>query len=127
MKDSMTINKLISLLKGAKQDIHVYFSFCSCIPTEIASWRGIYAEPALGWSPSGYYGEYPTVESLIKELESAITHKGYCGWKGGDFYYNGDEPLHIDNEGECTYTEISDVEIKEWEVIIHTINNNKLF
>ena len=131
MNEPMTINKLIALLKEAKQDIRVYFSFCSCIPDTVNSWRGIYSEPALGWNPSGYSantgsGFAPSVEDFIKELENSL-NKQYCGWKGGEYSYDGNEPLHIDNEGECTYTEISSVEIKEWEVILHTINDNKLF
>ena len=119
----MTINELLTLLRPAKQDIRVYFSFCRCVPTVVASWRGIYDEPALGWEPAGYSGhvsEYPTVASLIKEFENAIGGRTYSGWKGGDYSYTGDEPLHIDNPGDYTQTEIQRVEIKEWEVIIHT-------
>lgn len=119
----MTIDELISLLKTAKPDVRVYFSFCKCIPDGIGSWRGSYDEPALGWAPSGYSGEvdsYPTVKSLIEDLEDAINGVAFSGWKGGEYCYHGHETLHIDNDGDCTNTEISRVEIKDWEVIIHT-------
>lgn len=123
-KNNMTINELLKILRGAKLSNRVYFAFGRCVPTYIASWRGIYAEPALGWEPAGYSGRdnliYPTVQSLITELEQSINGKEYIGWKGGEYFYHGDEPLHIDNRGAYTNTEITNIEVKEWEVIIHT-------
>lgn len=119
----MTINGLIRELNRAKPDFRVYFSFCNCVPTKIQSWRGIYDDPAIGWQPSGYSGhveEYPTVSSLISELEKAKDGRLYEGWKGGDYSYNGDEILHVDNPGDYTNTEITHIEIKDFEVIIHT-------
>jgi hypothetical protein len=121
----ITINELLQTLRKApKPDGRVYLAFARCVPTTIRSWRGIYAEPALGWEPAGYSGnvaEYPTVESLIAELERAIDGREYTGWKGGEYSYDGTEPMHVDNPGDCTNTEIVRVEVKEWgEVILHT-------
>jgi hypothetical protein len=121
----ITINELLTTLRTApKQDGRVYLNFCRCVPTTVGSWRGIYAEPALGWQPAGYSGnvkEYPTVASLIVELEKAIDGREYTGWKGGEYTYDGSETLHIDNSGDCTNTEIVRVEVKEWgEVVLHT-------
>jgi hypothetical protein len=120
----MTINKLIKELKKAKPLDSVRFDFCGCTPTEIACWRGIYAEPALGWAPTGYSGmvgqKTHTASSLIEELERAINGRVYCGWKGGDYYYDGNEPLHVDNDGDYTQTNISHVSVTDYGVIIHT-------
>jgi hypothetical protein len=119
----MTTNKLLEILRGAKQDGRVYLSFCRCIPTVVKSWRGIYAEPALGWEPGGYSGnvkEYPTVATLVAELKRAIDGREYGGWKGGEYSYDGNETLHVDNYGDCTHTEIVRVEVKKFEVVIHT-------
>jgi len=118
----MTINELLAVLRTATdQNVRAYMYPLGCVPTTIDSWRGNYAEPALGWSPAGYTKdvvEYPTVKSLISELEKAIGGRVYEGWKGGEYQYNGDEPLHIDNPGDCTNTAISHVEVRDWKVVI---------
>lgn len=120
----MTTKELIAILKTATPTARVYFSFCECVPTTIDSWRGIYAEPALGWSAAGYtkgISAYPTAATLIVELEKGIGGGVYDGWKGGEYSYGGDEELHVDNPGDYTQTEIESVEIKsEYEVIITT-------
>ena len=118
----MTIKQVIEKLKTAKQDHRVYFSPLWCVPTTVDSWRGIYAEPALGWQPSGYSGnvnEYPTAGSLIAELQKATDGKNYIGWKGGEYSYSGGDTLHIDNPGDCTNTEIKSIEVNDYQVIIH--------
>lgn len=125
----MTTNELLKILRNApKPEARVVFGFARCVPTSVDSWRGIYAEPALGWAAGGHNGnvkEYPTVASLISELEDSIGEE-YSGWKGGEYYYDGNETLHIDNPGDYTNTEITQVEVSEWggEVIIHTEKQN---
>jgi hypothetical protein len=119
----MKIKELLKILREAKQDISVYFDFCSCVPTTVGSWRGIYAEPALGWQASGYSGNvknHPTVASLILELEKAIDGREYTGWKGGEYSYSEESELHIDNNGDCTNTEISHITNNGWSLTIHT-------
>ena len=113
----MDIREVIEKLKKMPSDRNVFFNFCHCVPTTVDSWRGIYSELALGWDmPS--YDKIITVAGLIKELESAITQKG------GDFSYNLDSPLHIDNPGKYTLTEIEDIVDVEWGVIIITNNSD---
>lgn len=119
-----TIKEVLFILKSAKKDIRVYFDFCRCVPTTVNSSRGYYDEPALGWGPSGHSGipkKYPTVADLIFELEKAVK-KGqiYTGWKGGKYTYTVDSPLHIDNPGDWSETEIVEIEYDGFEVIIHT-------
>lgn len=118
----MTTNELIGILRGAKQDSLVYFDFCGCVPTTIASWRGIYAEPALGWAPGGWSGKArsPAVAMLLAELEKSIDGREYSGWKGGEYCYTGNEPLHVDNPGDCTDTNITHVTVIDYRVVIHT-------
>lgn len=122
----MTIGELKGILTSIEDKFkHVKFNFCNCRPTTINSWRGVYAEPALGWTPTGYSApdsetkHYITVQELIVELERG-TSGVYSGWKGGDYYYYDHSPLHIDNPGDCTRTEIASVEEKQFSVIIHT-------
>jgi hypothetical protein len=118
----MTIDDLLYDLRKAKPDAVVMFDFCNCAPTTIGSWRGIYAEPALGWIATGYSGKgkTPTVADLIAELERAIDGREYTGWKGGEFRYTGSDTLHIDNNGESTNTELVRAENDDWRVVLHT-------
>lgn len=118
---SMTIGELIEILERCKPEAHVYFGFGGCFPTKVNSWRGIYAEPALGFS-GGEYGKWesPTVEKLIAELRSAVDGRTYSGWKGGDYAYGLTDTLHIDNPGNSTHTELIRVERDDYAVHLHT-------
>ena len=118
----MTVGQVLEQLRTAKNDSVVYFDFADCAPTTVDSWRGIYADPAIGWTPTGYSGDgkAPTVASLIGELEKAIDGRLYTGWKGGDYRYTENSTLHVDNSGDYSQTEIVRIEDREWCVIIHT-------
>lgn len=112
----MTIGELISLLETFNQGDDVYFDFCGTVPTHVSSWRGVYAEAALGWSERD---GAPTVAELIARLRSAIG-QGFDGWKGGEFIYSKDTPIHIDNPGKWTSTEISGVVGSSFSVFLQT-------
>ena len=115
-----TINEVIEKLKQANPENDVFFSPLRLVPTTVDSWRGIYAEPALGWEAAGYSGngKAPTVATLLAELEKSIDGREYQGWKGGEYTYRGNSPLHIDNPGESTNTEIQDVIVGLYDVTI---------
>jgi len=57
------------------------------------SWRGIYAE--LAFEPA----DNVTIEAMLKDAESAIGPT-FQGWKGGDYTYDRETPVHISKEGE---------------------------
>lgn len=118
----MTIDDLLCDLQKANPDATVYFDFCNCFPTIIESWRGVYAEPALGWKSLEYSKrrQAPTVSALIAELRHAKDGRPFTGWKGGEFRFEGSDTLHIDNAGECTNTELVRVENDDWRVFLHT-------
>jgi hypothetical protein len=118
----MNIGTIKKYLAAADETLPVYFDFCGCVPTEIGSWRGVYAEPAIGWAATGYSGDGKalTVKEFVAELNLATSGKIYTGWKGGDFTYNDHHVLHVDNRGESTNTEIIAVEVGEYDVTIHT-------
>jgi hypothetical protein len=115
-----TIKQVLDILKQAPSDAPVHYSYFRCVPTYVDSWRGIYAEAALGWAPVEYKNQI-TAQELIKKLEYSLD-KIYTGWKGGDYCYNKHTPLHIDNRGECTNTEIDKITFNEYSVTIHLIN-----
>lgn len=122
----MQIHDVLKALKQADPTIQVYFDFAGCVPTTVDSWRGIYAEPALGWQPSGYSSytgnsaKIPNCADLIAEIEKAIDGRTYTGWKGGEFSYSENDTLHIDNPGDCTQTEISHIVADRYSVMIYT-------
>lgn len=114
----MTLGRLIELLKAKPQDVSVSFDFCRVYPTTVDSWRGIYAELALGWT-EGYEGRCETVGALVKELESAVG-RTFTGYKGGDYVMDADTPLHVDNYGMASNTDIVAVTGGKWGVVLET-------
>lgn len=120
----MKIGTIKKYLEHANPEVEVIFDFCRCFPTTVKSWRGIYAEPAIGWSVGRYSGgrevQPLSVKNFLKELNLATSGNVYTGWKGGDFTYTDEDTLHVDNAGDCTHTEISYVEIGDYAIILHT-------
>lgn len=128
MSEPITIAEILSALKLADPKASVWFDFAGCRPTTVGSWRGVYAEPALGWVPSGYSrlgpkdGEDATVTSLIAELENVIAGRPHDAWKSGTYRYNQRHKLHVDNPGDCNYTMIVGVADRNWHVVLLTAN-----
>ena len=107
-----TIGELISMLEAFEnQDAIVYFDFCRCFPTIVDSWRGVYAEAALGWEAEGELNATPKkAKELVDNLRMAASKKiTFFGYKGGEYVYDMDTEIHIDNYGSCTHTEIKDI------------------
>lgn len=67
-------------------------------PTTFDSWRGIYAELALGYEAVEYSTGPMTVGMLLILIKTA-NGRTYEGWKGGDNRMNYDTPIHVDNRG----------------------------
>lgn len=118
----MTIDELLHDLKRAKPEAEVRFDFGGCAPTTVASSRGDYATPALGWCATSYSGggKAPTVAALVAELEMAIDGREYTGWKGGKYTYTPRHTICVDNPGDWTSTQLVRVEDQDWRVILHT-------
>jgi hypothetical protein len=117
----MTIGQVLDALKAAKPDAHVRFAFGGIAPDAVDSWRGIYSDAALGFSGGEYAATPVTAAELIRRLEDAIAPTAeFHGWKGGEYHYDRSTPLHIDNRGCCTNTELTRVEVDEWSVTLHT-------
>lgn len=118
----MTIGEILDSLKRAAPDAIVKFDFGSVSPTTVESWRGIYAEAAIGFSDGSYGQHFTTVQEFREELTRAIDGRTYTGWKGGEFRYSRDTELHVDNRGNCSNTEIVRVKVDEYEVMLYTEN-----
>jgi hypothetical protein len=117
MSETLTIGAVITALEAAPPDASVYFDFCRCVPTAVDSWRGVYSEAALGFALPGCH---VSAAALLAELRSASDGRAFTGWKGGDFRYSLDTPLHVDNPGCYTSTALVGVENKEWCIVLHT-------
>jgi hypothetical protein len=114
----MNIGQVINRLADFDEDEFIYFDFCNCVPTGVNAWRGIHAEPALGWSK--IEDNAPTVKQLIAELEEAVDGRKFTGYKGGEYVYSRESPLHIDNWGESSSTRIKSIKFVDGYLIIKT-------
>jgi hypothetical protein len=94
----------------------VRYDWCYARPTTIASWRGVYSLPALGWSDTA---PIPTVAELLTELRRGLSDT-FSGWKGGDYTYGHGDELRVDNPGEAGDTGIAGVLVRDHDVIIQT-------
>lgn len=113
--NQLSLGALIEKLEAVVDKTQeVRFDFEYAFPTRLSSWRGSYAELALGYDLAGYNAQTdkkakePTVKELIKHLKHAIG-SSYTGWKGGDFLMGNSTPLWVANDGNVGSTAIVDV------------------
>ena len=118
----LTIGEVLDAIKGVDDELTVLFAFGGVHPTTVDSWRGIYSEAAIGFSPGDYGDPRRTVGEFRKELNNAL-NSSFDGWKGGEYTYERNTPLHVDNRGCYTNTELTRVEVTEYDVILHTERN----
>ena len=116
MSKPVTIGDLIVLLKNCDEDSGVEYDFTYMSPTTVDSWRGVYAEPALGYEKNGDV----KVRDLIKELEHATSGVKYHGWKGGEYSYDKDQELFVANPGETGDCRIVGIMDAGWKVVLKT-------
>jgi hypothetical protein len=120
----LTIGGLIDILASVPEDAVVtYAPLHGLVPTYVDSWRGIYAEPALGWKLVGWDEPEVTAGALLATLRGALEDE-FTGYKGGTYRYQRQDTLHIDNYGEWTQTEVRRIEVREgwnggrWSVVL---------
>ena len=112
----MLIRDIKNKLHGKEDNKPVYFDFCALSPTAVDSWRGSYNLPAIGWAQKTPI----TVKELLEELNTATSGRIYYGYKGGEYTFNEDHDLYVDNYGVFSETMITDVLDKGWCVILCT-------
>lgn len=131
----LTLGELIDLLKPLKQHwdyagtenlVQVVFDFPSTRPNGLHSWRGRYAELAIGWMSTGYSNlkwedgrKVTSLKDFLNELESAVG-KEFEGWKGGKFPMENDTTLWVDNAGDCNFVGIVGILADKYEVTLIT-------
>ena len=127
----MTLGELIDALDKIPRewDVNdepktVRFDFGSAIPAHLDSWRGDYAQLALGYKLTGYdsseeHSAKVTLSDFLDRLKSGVGAT-YDGWKGGTFVMGRGTDVWVDNPGNYNHTQIASVEDRGWYVVLHT-------
>lgn len=113
---TITVGEFIDFLEKVDPEHSVKYDFGYMVPTTIDSWRGIYAELALGYAHSKTVDDIPKVAQLLTSLKECIG-KVYQGYKGGHFQMGRTTPLWVDNWGEYSQTVISKV-VQEYSTVV---------
>lgn len=114
--DIMSLQALILALEKRPADQPVYLDFCNAVPGGLHSWRGIYAELAVGWDAEG---KPETVAQWLDRFRGAIGET-YEGYKGGHYTMDRHTPVHVDNWGDYSGTSIVGVRGDSWRTIFVT-------
>lgn len=89
----------------------VHFDFGAMVPAGLHSWRGIYAELAIGFRDANQYRAdgtccpIPAVKDFLEELRGAVG-KRFEGYKGGGFVMSRETPLWVSKYGEAHETAV---------------------
>lgn len=118
----MTLGGLIQDLEACNQDADIMFDFGYFEPSHLMSWRGIYAELALGYKGSTFSSK-TKVKAILKDAKQAVG-RVYEGYKGGDFEMNHGTRIHIDNYGEYSETHLVGIGIQWGTVILRTVKGD---
>lgn len=101
---SARLGELISAFAACNPEADVYYDFAYLSPTKPASWRGVYAELALGWASDR--GSWLKVSEVLAWLREANGHL-YEGYKGGTYRMGLSTPVWVDNWGQYSSTAIA--------------------
>jgi hypothetical protein len=115
MRETMTIGGVLEKLRACAKDKEVRYDFCGLYPTKLCSSRGFYDEAAIGFDVN-----VVTVEEMISDLECAIDGRTFTGYKGGEYEYTEETPLHVDEYGRWTDTRIKSIKEGEFYCYIKT-------
>jgi len=116
----MTIGELIDSLRNCRNDAVVYFGFPGFMgPTKLASYRGFYNCPALGYQPQHVDENDKKAHTLAREIEDALG-KTHEGWKGGSYRYSRNDELYVANPGNTSDVLVSGLLDEGWQAVILT-------
>lgn len=115
MGEPMRLGDLIDAIEACPPTWHVYFDFCQCVPTTLASYRGFYDHLAIAFETDGQMA----VEALLAELRQAVGNV-FWGYKGGEYTMTENTPVWVANRGRYTQTAIVAVRRTSWCVLLET-------
>jgi len=128
LSDQLSLGEILEKVKDiinskeseTLKELSVYFDFEYLFPTDLDSWRGIYAEIALNYTSEGTPLNVVEFKNLI---ENAIGNT-YEGYKGGDFYMTESTPVWVANYGRSGNTAVIDIIDDGYQVLIMTAYRN---
>lgn len=97
-------------------EMTVWFDFEYAQPTTLASWRGVYAELALGFDFANSSVLLPAFITMLKSADGAVME----GYKGGNYYMGLRTPVWVANYGHAGETAIVGVLDAGWKVVLLT-------
>lgn len=96
----MKLGELIDQLERRPMSQSVFFNFARVFPTKLDSWRGNYADLAIGYAAHGPGCiEVPTVADFLSQCRGAIGRM-FEGYKGGHYRMGIQTSVWIDNWGD---------------------------
>ena len=101
----LTIGEFIAKLQQQPQENSIYFDFGDCVPKNFDSYRGYYAQLALGFSDK----LMPMKVSTLLQLALDAQYYTFEGYKGGEYTMSPETPLWAANWGIASSTAIIDV------------------
>lgn len=123
--DQLTLGEIISKCEAIAargyrcsddREPTVQFDFEYAHPSCIDSWRGIYAELALGFE---FDGPAMPLSKFIDMLTAAVSHT-FEGYKGGSYTMSRHTPVWVANYGNVGNTAVIDVVDGGFRVVIIT-------
>lgn len=115
---TLTLGQLKDALSQFSLDHEVRLDLPARVqPTSLASWRGAYAELALGYEALSYATTSIKVGELVRRCEEA-NGRTYEGWKGGSYRMTYRTPVYLDNPGCYTSTEIVGARFDGYDVLL---------
>lgn len=121
----LTLGELIAQIEAAGvydedgKPKDVQYDFGYIYPTVLDSWRGSYAELALGYSENYPNENRVNAEQLLKDCKEAIG-KTFEGYKGGDYVMDANTPVWVANYGDSSETGIVGILDKGYKLVILT-------
>ncbi len=120
-RDQMSLGQLIDKLKEVraandKEDITICFDFEYARPADFDSWRGVYAELAVGFA---FDGDETSLDEFIVRAERSVG-LSFNGYKGGEYVMTRDTPVWVANYGNSGSTAVTGVFDDGWQVVLLT-------
>lgn len=110
----MTLGELREVIARAHPDDDVIFDQFGLVWNGVLdSWRGVYAMPAIGWRhPLDLVDAQPNAaRDLLQVIDQALAGERFTGYKGGEYTFDRDSPVHVDRYGESTGTALVGVRL----------------
>ena len=114
----ITLGKFIELLETQPGQNFINFDLSMCVPSDVISYRGIYAHLAITYKAVGMI-DNPCVGKFTDIMRKCLG-KYFTGYKGGEFVMNNGVHIWASNYGESSGTGIIGIIGSDFQTIIQT-------